>query len=357
MSQLRVLRRPGRTSFAGNDYLGLATEPRMVEALAAAARQHGISATSSRWALGWTDLYAALESRLAEFFGADDAVIFGATYLAGPAYFGVMAETHGGVYCYENSHSNLFTGIRAAGLELRTFAHGDLAGLERMLAAHRGRPAIVATDGVYSISGQVPPLAEMSALARRHGAELLIDDAHGVFAVGPTGRGAAELCGVEPGEATIMGSMSKALGCNGGFLCGARDIVDKVRRSAPAAGSALPPPPIAAACLEGLRIVSQEPQRRLRMQEHARTMREVLRRNGISIVADRTPIIAMVLRDEAQAADLADHFLAHDIVIPYFKYPSEPRHNLLRSVARSCYTDADMARFTRAVETWPGRRG
>jgi len=355
MTELRIVQGPGRTNFAGNDYLGLSRDGRVIEAMCAAARQRGVSATSARWALGWTELHARLEADLAAFFGADDAVIFDATYLAGPAYFEVMGESHDTAWLYEHSHPNLFLGARAAGLEVRTFAHGDVEGLRRGLEAHTGRPAVIATDGVYSVCGEVAPAAELAELARRFGAELLIDDAHGVFALGATGKGIIEPAGVSVADAALMGSMSKALGCNGGFVAGRAELIDKLRRTRPASGGTLAPPGVVAACIEALRIVRAEPELRDRLADHAARMRAVLGEHGIGIVSDATPIVAMVLADEAEAAGLAEHFLARRLVIPYFHYPSEPRHNLLRSVARSCYTEDELARFAEAVASWRGK--
>jgi 7-keto-8-aminopelargonate synthetase-like enzyme len=192
-------------------------------------------------------------------------------------------------------------------------------------------------------------------LAREFDAELFVDDAHGVFCVGPHGRGCTELCGLEPHDTTLLGSMSKALGVNGGFLAGCGELVDAFRRSDAASGSAIPPPPIAAACLEALRIVGEEPGLRKKLDLHAARMRQVLAKHGIGIHSDRTPIIAMTLADAEEARRLAEHFLAHDILIPHFTYASEPRHNLLRSVARACYTDAELSRFEGAVAAWQAR--
>ena len=352
MNELRVIQRPGRSNFAGNDYLGLAREPRVIEAMCRAAREFGVSSTSSRWALGWLDCHAELEARLAEFFETEDAAILGATFLGGPAYFHARSETHKTVFLYEHSHSNLFIGARAAGMDVRTFAAGDVDGLRSQLQAHTGGPAIIATDGVYSISGDYPPLVELLALAREFEAELLVDDAHGVFAVGDTGKGITEFLGLAPTDAVLMGSMSKALGCNGGFLAGPHEIVDKVRRSPSASGSAITPPPVTVACVEALRIVRAEPELRDRLHANAARMRSVLADHGIGVVADATPILAMVLADESEAAGLAEHFIARDIAIPYFSYPSEPRHNLLRSVARACHTEEELDRFAEAVKTW-----
>jgi 8-amino-7-oxononanoate synthase len=279
-------------------------------------------------------------------------------------YFSAFAGSGRTVYCDETVHSNQFLGMRGAALEFRTFRHLDAADLARQLAAHRGPPPMVATDGVYGISGEVAPLAELRDAARAAGAELFIDDAHGVGALGETGRGSAELCGLAPSDATILGSMSKAMGCNGGFLAGRKELVEKFRRSAIASGSSIPPPPIAAACLESLTIIRADPappgvaralpgegrELRARMRAHAGRMRAALAARGIAVVSDRTPIVAMVFRDEFEAAAADRHFLKYDLAIPYFKYASEPRENLLRGAARACYTEEHLARFEAAVK-------
>jgi 7-keto-8-aminopelargonate synthetase-like enzyme len=144
--------------------------------------------------------------------------------------------------------------------------------------------------------------------------------------------------------------MSKAMGCNGGFLAGRAELVEKFRRSAIASGSAIPPPPIASACLEALRIIRSEPMLRRKMETNAERMRRALDRRGIPVVSDRTPIVAMVFRDEFAAAAASKRFLEFGLVIPYFKYASEPRENLLRAAARACYTEEDMGRFEEAVK-------
>ncbi len=340
-----------RVIFAGNDYLGLARDPRLAEAACRAAREHGISPTSGRFFLGWSELHKRLEADLAAFFGTEDACLLPAAYLGGLVYFRAIAEQAQTVFCDEFSHSNLFQGMRAAGLEVRTYRHLDADDLGRQLAGHSGPPPVVATDGVFGISGEVAPVAALAALARRAGAELLVDDAHGAFALGPGGRGVSELFGLAPNEATILGSMSKALGAGGGFFVGRNALMERLQRAS--AGATPSPMPVVAACIEGLRIVCAEPERRTRVEANAARMRAILTAHGIKVVCDQTPIIAMALRDGAEAARMAEHCEARGLVIRYASYPSEPRANLLRSAARACHTADDLARFEAAVAAFP----
>lgn len=340
--------------FAGNDYLGLATHPAVVTAMQEAAGRYGISSTASRWSVGWTDVHEQLERNLATFLLTQDACIFGSAYLGGAIYFGRMAARgYRIVLCDETVHANQYMGMRAAGLEVRTFRHLDVADLKRQAASCQGQRAILATDGVYGISGEVAPLAEMAEVARQIGAELFVDDAHGVGVIGATGRGSVELCNVDPGGATVLGSMSKAMGTYGGFLAGRREFVEEFRHSPEASGSTAMPPALAAASLAALDLICRQPSLRDRLHANAAAMRRILADNNIPVVCDKHPIIAMLLADEVEAARLAEHFLSQGLRIPYFQYASEPRHNLLRAVGRAVYTSEHLARFEQAVRSRP----
>jgi len=342
-------------NFAGYDYLGLARDSRSVEALCQAAHQYGISCTSSRWAVGWTDVHERLERELADFFGTQRACLMGKGFLGGPAFFATAADHADTVYCDQLSHSNLVLGIRAAGLRLVVYRHLDAGDLSDQLRRHRGAPPIVATDSVFSISGEVAPLAEIDQLARASNASLLIDEAHAVFTMGPSGRGAAEAAGIRPEDFTLQGGLGKALGADGGFLAGRHGPMLAARHSPGPSGSADPPTPIAAAALAALEIVRTEPERRAALQRHARSMRSILAEHGIAVVSAASPIVTLQMRDQQQAQQLAQHFLGYRIRIPYFKYASEPRGNLLRAVARSCYTEEQLNRFRQAVRGWSAR--
>ena len=338
-------------NFAGNDYLGLSRDPRLAEAVGRTAREYGISATSSRWALGWTDIHQQLEDDIADFFGAEAACIMGAAYFGGMAYFSVLGKSRSVVYCDKTSHSNLFFGMRAAGFDIRCFKHLDAGDCAAQMKKHGPAPAVVATDGVYGISGEIAPLAHLKQASRAAGAELLIDDAHGVFALGENARGSCELHGVGADDAIILGSLSKALGCNGGFLAGREELVDRFRHAEGPSGSAIPPAPIAAAAIEALKIVRKEPELREKMGRNARRMRNALKERRIEVVSEQTPIVAINFADEFEAAAAANHFADHGLRIPYFKYASEPRENMLRAAARACYTEEQLQRFEAAVDS------
>jgi len=337
-------------AFAGNDYLGLARDPRLAEAMARAARDYGISPASSRFFLGWSELHKELERDIAEFFGAEEACLLPSAYLGGLTFFWSLASEYRLAFCDEHAHLNLVQGMRAAGCEIRTFRHLDAGDLRRQLRCHKGpRPAVV-TDGVFGISGEPAPVRELADAAREARALLLVDDAHGVFCMGRSGRGMCECAGLGPDECVILGSMSKALGCHGGFFAGPSAVIRQLQRGT--VGATPSPMPVVAACAEALRIVREEPERRAGMARNRDRMLGVMERFGVAVASAQTPILAMLLRDQTEAQDLARHFESRRLIIRYAQYPSEPRTNLLRSVARSVYTDDDLARFQSAVESW-----
>jgi glycine C-acetyltransferase len=148
--------------------------------------------------------------------------------------------------------------------------------------------------------------------------------------------------------------MSKAMGCGGGFLVGRAELVERFRHSAAVSGSSLPPVPVAAACVEALHLIRAEPELRRVLEHNERVMRSVLAEQGVGVAAEGCPIIAMLLADEHEAARLADHFLSFGLRIPYFRYASEPRTNMLRAAARAVYSRHDLERFAEAVKTRPG---
>lgn len=332
---------------AGNDYLGLAVDMRLKKTVAEAVLHSSISPMASRFSFGLTEIHMQLEKDLASFFNVEKAVVMGAAYHGGPAFFHAAAlQGYDLVLCDENVHANIFLGIRGAELEHITYRHLDNTHLAELLESAKTRKVIVATDGLYGISGEIPDLKEAHRLCSIYDAQLFIDDAHGVFANGPTGKGVGELCGLASNDAVILGSMSKAMGCSGGFIVGPEEWIKGCLNSPICRGTAIPSPAIAAACVKSLEIINTEPQRQIKLHQNAQTMRDAAASAGISVAVPNSPVIALSMKDEFEAAALSQAFGEAGLSVPYFKYPSEPRHNLLRSVARSIHTPQELERYS-----------
>jgi glycine C-acetyltransferase len=237
--------------FAGSNYLDLAHHPEVVEAAAAAAREFGCAAGGSRLINGNLEIHQALESELAEFLGTEAALVFSTGYMANVGVIPALAHRGDLVISDALSHASIIDGCRLSHAEVRVFPHGDLDCLEKILreSASTRRELLVVVDGVYSMDGDVAPLAELVPLAKHWGAMVLVDDAHGTGTLGASGRGSAELCGVGRDVDVVLGTLGKSLGSFGAFIAGShalRDLLVNTARSF-IFSCALAPPQVAAA--------------------------------------------------------------------------------------------------------------
>lgn len=285
------LRVDGReyVDLASNDYLDLARDPRLAEAAARAARAHGAGAGAARAVVGRHPLLADLEDRLAAFKGTEAAIVLPSGYQAALAAVVALAGRGDTVLLERGAHASLVDGARlaaAAGATLRVWRRADLSTLERAIGRRAtGRPVIVA-DSVHSMDGDVLDLPAVLEIARRHGAAVLLDDAHATGTLGATGRGILERFRLEAaGEIVVVGTLSKALGSQGGFVAGAREAVALVENRGRAGlfATALAPP-AAGAALAALGIVEAEPDRLARLRENIAAFRDALGAPGESPV-------------------------------------------------------------------------
>ena len=247
-------------SFSCNDYLNLSGHPAIIKAAVEAAQRYGVGAGASRLVTGNHPLYEELESRLARLKGADAACVFGSGYLANIGIIPALAGPGDLVLVDELSHACINGGAKLSGATVRHYRHCDVAAAKALLAAHRASHAraLIVTDGVFSMDGDLAPLAELSRLAEQYDAWLLADDAHGLGVVG-RGRGSAFANG--PADVPLqMGTLSKAIGAYGGYLCASRPVVDLMRTRARSFiySTGLPPPVIAAA-IAALELIEREP--------------------------------------------------------------------------------------------------
>jgi 8-amino-7-oxononanoate synthase len=313
--------------FAGSNYLDLANHPALAEAAARAARDFGCAAGGSRLISGNLALHEEFEQALAKLLGAESALVFGTGYMANLGIIPALVGADDAVISDALSHASIIDGCRLARSHVRVFAHGDLDALSDALEelAPRHRRVLLAVDGVYSMDGDVAPLAEMLALARRHGAMLLLDDAHGTGALGAAGGGTAELCGVR-GELDVqVGTLGKALGSFGAFAAGGhalRELLVNTARSF-IFSCALAPPQVAAA-RAALELVRREPWRRERLQENAQRLRSGLARHGISTAPSTTHIVPVLLGDNARTMRVCEGLLARGFYAQGIRYPSVP---------------------------------
>ena len=347
----RLIRIGGREllNFASNDYLGLADDPRPAAAARGALDRLGWGSGASRLLSGTNELHERLEERLAAFHGAGAALLFGSGYLANIGVLPVLAGEGTVLFSDALNHASLIDAARLSKAEVRIYPHADPEALGRMLRAAGGR-RVVATDGVFSMDGDLAPLDRILALLDRDDDILYVDDAHGTGVIGE-GKGAAAHFGLADPRLVLMGTLSKALGGIGAFVVGPRELVDVLRSRARSFifDTALPPP-AAAAALAALEILEAEG-RRLRAALHANCRRLASGLRALGFPADpSTPVFPVVLGTPERAMAAARRLEAAGIFAPGIRPPAVPAQACrLRLSVTAAHTAEDLDRLTEAL--------
>jgi 8-amino-7-oxononanoate synthase len=344
---------PGGRNFGSNDYLGLSADPRVIEAARRAAEEFGWGAGASALVTGWSEVHQALAVDLARFEGAEAAVVFPSGFAANLGTIAALVAAGDAVYADRRNHACLIDGARLSGARLRVYPHNDVGRLEAILDRDRGRfrRALIATDGVFSMDGDLAPLAELAGLAARFGAMLLVDEAHGTGVFGPDGRGAASEAGVADRVSIKVGTLSKALGSVGGFVAGSRKLIDWLVNHARTLiySTALPPAAVAAA-REALQIVQAEPWRRQRVRSLGSRLRAELTTAGLDVGPSAGPIVPVLLGEAERAVDLAERLYDRGFLVPAVRPPTVPNGtSRLRISLSAAHSDDDTTVLLHAI--------
>ncbi|MGN6558448.1 MAG: 8-amino-7-oxononanoate synthase [Solirubrobacterales bacterium] len=308
-----------------NNYLGLADRAEVREAAAEAALHWGAGAGASRLISGSMEPHRQLEERLAAFKGYESALLFGSGYLANTGVIAALAGKGEVVFSDELNHASIVDGCRLSRAETFVYRHGDLEHLAWALYHQRGRPALIVTDGVFSMDGDVAPLAELLELARRHGARLMVDEAHATGAIGPGGRGSVAAAGLSGEVDVVVGTLGKALGSYGAYACANAETIDfLVNTARPFIFSTAPPPPALGAALAALDLLEAEPELVDRLQANAATLRRALAREGLEVGKSRTQVVPIHVGDAEATMDLCEGALQHRVFAQGIRPPTVP---------------------------------
>ncbi len=350
----------GRTllNLASNDYLGLAGDSRLADAATEALQQAGVGARASALVSGRTIWHERLENRLAEFEQTEAALLFPTGYAANLGTIAALVDREDSVFCDRLNHASLIDGCRLSGARLHVVPHLDLETLNRELdKARERRRRLIVTDSVFSMDGDVAPLPELVELAERHDAMLLVDEAHGTGVLGPHGRGLAEHFGVESRRIVHVGTLSKALGCQGGFVTGPRTLIDWLwNKARPQVFSTAFPPAIAAAAMAAIGIVHREPERRDRLRHISQQLRRDLLEAGFDLPATTvmTPIIPVILQDEQRTLAAAARLEEAGFLVAAIRPPTVPAgSSRLRISLHAQVTDEQLSQLIAALKTLP----
>ncbi len=333
-----------------NNYLGLADHPRVRQAAAEAAMRWGTGAGASRLISGNMKLHRLLEKRLAAFKGREAALLFGSGYLANTGAIAALAGSGEVVFSDQLNHASIVDGCRLSRAETYVYRHRDLEHLAWGLRRAKGRAALIVTDGVFSMDGDLAPLEGLVGLARDHGCRLLVDEAHATGALGPGGRGSVAAAGIGEEVDLIVGTLGKALGAYGAYVCGGDEVIEYLANTArPFIFSTAPPPPIVAAAMAALELLESHPHRVARLQSNSAALRDELAGEGVK-VAGETQIVPIVVGDAEPTMELCERALEHGVFAQGIRPPTVAEgSSRLRLTVMASHREGEIRRAARQI--------
>jgi 8-amino-7-oxononanoate synthase len=313
-----------------NNYLGLADHPRVREAAADAAMRWGVGSGASRLVSGTMTIHRRLAERLAAFKGSEACLLFGSGYLANLGVIGALAGRGDTIFSDELNHASIIDGCRLSRAEVVVYRHRDVEHLEWSLHRHDGRGGgqagrLIVTDSVFSMDGDVAPLAEIAELAGSHGARVVVDEAHAIGNLGPDGRGAVAEAGLEEEIDVVVGTLGKALGSYGAYVCASDEIVRyMINRSRSLIFSTAPPPPAVAGALAALELLQERPHRVERLRSNARLLRGALAEEGFAVHDSDMHIVPLIVGEERAALALCQEAIERGVFAQAIRPPTVP---------------------------------
>jgi glycine C-acetyltransferase len=338
-------------SLASNNYLDLCNDPRLNRAAIEAIERFGAGSGAVRTIAGTMELHQELERRLAAFKRTEAALTFQSGYTANVGVLSTLLGEGDVVISDALNHASIIDGLRLTRAERKIYPHKDLAGLDRALRESRGaRRLLVVTDGVFSMDGDIAPLPGIVELAERHGAAVMVDDAHASGVLGRNGRGTVDHFGLHGRVHIQVGTLSKAIGVLGGYVAGSQSLRDLLlHRARPILFSTSHPPAVVAACLAALDVLETEPARIEQLWENTRIFKGGLHALGFSTGESETPVTPVLVGGEVEAAQLSDRLFSEGIFAQPIYFPMVARGQArIRTIVTAGHTRADLERSLEA---------
>jgi glycine C-acetyltransferase len=342
-------------NLASNNYLGLAAHPRLKEAASKAAAELGAGSGAVRTIAGTMSLHRELERRFAEFKGAEAALMFQSGFTANSGTVAAILTPEDVIVSDQLNHASIIDGARLSKAEIKVFPHKEASAADRLLqeTKREGRRQLLITDGVFSMDGDIAPLPDLVEVAEKHGAIMMIDDAHASGVLGPGGKGTVAHFGMDPRRVDVqVGTLSKAIGVLGGFIAGPPHLIEwLVNRGRPFLFSTSCPPAVAAACIAALEIMQEEPERIERLWERTRYLKKGLQGLGFDTGQSETPITPVIAGEAQTAQDLARLLWEEGVFTPAIVFPTVPRgQSRVRTIVTAEHTEEDLKEALDAFE-------
>jgi len=334
-------------NLSSNNYLGLTTHPRMREAAIQAVRSLGVGSGSVRTIAGTMDLHMELERRIAAFKKTEASVVFQSGFAANAGTVSALLGKGDLILSDELNHASIIDGARLSRADIKVFPHRDVSALERLLEETREvKRRLVITDGVFSMDGDIAPLPKIAALARAHGAIMMIDDAHSSGVLGRAGRGTVDHFDVHGQVDVQVGTLSKAIGVLGGYVCGSKSLIEYLyHRARPFLFSTSHPPAVAAACLTAFDVLEEEPERIERLWANTKRFKAGLKRLGFDTGTSETPITPILVGEADLAMRFSDRLFERGVFAQGIGFPTVAKGKArLRTIVTATHTDEDLDR-------------
>ena len=335
-------------NLASNNYLGLTTHPKLVEAAVAAAKAYGAGSGAVRTISGTMAVHLQLEERIARFKNVEACVVFQSGFAANAGTVSAVLTPDDHVISDALNHASIIDGCRLSRAKIHVFPHKDLGVAEQKLAAIADAPGrkLLITDGVFSMDGDIGPLPELVALAEKYGAIMMVDDAHSSGVLGRNGRGTVDHFGLHGRVDIQVGTLSKAIGVLGGYVCGSRDLIEFLyHRARPFLFSTSHPPAVAAACLAAFDVLEQEPERIEQLWSNTRHFKAGLMDAGFDTGLSETPIVPVMVGDAAKAHEFSRLLFERGVFATGIGFPTVPEGKArVRAILSSSHTRAELDR-------------
>lgn len=335
-----------------NNYLGLTNDPRVKEAAIEAIKKYGTGCAGSRFLNGTLDIHVELEEKLARFMRKEAALVFSTGFQVNLGVISALAGKDDTIIIDKMNHASIIDGCRLSYAEIKKFRHNDMADLERVISDISGRGILIVVDGVFSMEGDIVNLPEVVALAKKYGARLMVDDAHGIGVLGATGRGTAEHFGLEEEVDLLMGTYSKSLASIGGFVAGDEEVIHYIKHFARSLiFSASPPPASIASVSKALDIIDEEPERIAQLWKNTNRMLKTFKELGFEVGPSQTPIIPIIVGQNETAFMMAMMLQEEGVFANVAVSPAVPEGKaLIRTSYMATHTDEHLDIVTEAFK-------
>ncbi len=335
-------------NLASNNYLGLTTHPRLREAAIQAVEEFGVGSGAVRTISGTMTLHMQLEERIARFKNVEACVVFQSGFAANAGTVAAILTPEDHIISDELNHASIIDGCRLSRAKIHVFPHKDVAAAEKILAGLDGLPGrkLLISDGVFSMDGDIGPLPGLVEAAERHGAIMMVDDAHSSGVLGRNGRGTIDHFGLHGRVHVQVGTLSKAIGVLGGYVCGSRDLIEFLyHRARPFLFSTSHPPAVAAACLAAFDVLEQEPERIARLWDNTRHFKQGLAAAGFNTGISETPITPVIVGEAKTAYDLSRELFQEGVLATGIGFPTVPKGKArVRTIVSATHTTAELDR-------------